>query len=107
MNLGSIITIQKPFGSPPSELLHYTATEIARGYQNNEAQNVCLQGNDLVHNSQIAQLEALSSGYDILPNSLYFPDLAPNAFLLFLPVKVFLKGKWFQNDEALNSEVTS
>lgn len=69
---------------------------------------VCLlQDNAPVHISHIAQMEALSCGYDILPHPPYSPDLAPSNFHLFPPLKSFMKGKRFEDDETLISEVTS
>ena len=66
-----------------------------------------LQDNAPVHNSRVAQTEALSCGYEILPHPPYSPDLAPSDFHLFPTMKSFLKGKHFSGDEELISEVKS
>ena len=66
-----------------------------------------LQDNAPVHNSHVAQTEARSCGYEILPHPPYSPDLAPSDFHLFPTMKSFLKGKRFTVDETLISEVKS
>ena len=66
-----------------------------------------LQDNAPVHNSHVAQTEARSCGYEILPHPPYSPDLAPSDFHLFPTLKSFLKGKRFTDDETLISEVKS
>ena len=66
-----------------------------------------LQDNAPVHNSHVAQTEARSCGYEILPHPPYSPDLAPSDFHLFPSMKSFLKGKRFTNDESLISEVNA
>lgn len=64
-----------------------------------------LQDNAPAHNSNVAQMEARSCGYNILPHPAYSPDLAPSDFHLFPTMKSFLKGKHFLDDEGLISEV--
>ena len=46
-----------------------------------------LQDNAPVHNSHVAQIEARSCGYEILPHPPYYPDFAPSDFHLFPPMK--------------------
>ncbi|CAI5792688.1 Hypothetical predicted protein [Podarcis lilfordi] len=64
-----------------------------------------LQDNAPVHNLHVAQREARSCGYEILPHPPYSPNLAPSDFHLFPTMKLFLKGKLFPDDEMLISEV--
>ncbi|CAI5761921.1 Hypothetical predicted protein [Podarcis lilfordi] len=64
-----------------------------------------LRDNTPVHNSHVAQTEAWSYGYEILPHPPYSPDLAPSDFHLFPTMKLFLKGKLFPDDEMQISEV--
>ncbi|CAI5792019.1 Hypothetical predicted protein [Podarcis lilfordi] len=67
---------------------------------------VCLlQDNAPVHNSHVAQTEAWSCGYEILPHPPYSPNLAPSNSHLFPTMKFFLKGKLFPDDEMLISGV--
>ena len=66
-----------------------------------------LQDNTPVHNLHIAQTEARSCGYEILPHPTYAPDLAPSDFHLFPIMKSILKGTRFPDDKTLISEVWS
>ncbi|KAM9410534.1 histone-lysine N-methyltransferase SETMAR-like isoform 1-T1 [Pholidichthys leucotaenia] len=66
-----------------------------------------LQDGALVHNSHVAQMEAWSCGYEILPYPPYSSNLTPSDFHLFPRMKSFLKGKHFQDDEMLISKVKS
>ena len=64
-----------------------------------------LQDKVPVHNSYVAQTEAWSCRYEVLPHPPYSPDLAPSDFHLFPSMKSFLKGKYFSSDESLIFEV--
>ena len=64
-----------------------------------------LQDNAPVHNSHIAQTEAQSCDYEILPHPPYSPDLTLSDFHLFPTMKFFLKSRCFSHDETLISEV--
>ena len=58
-----------------------------------------IKDNTPIHNSHIAQMEAQSCSYEILPHPPSSPDLAPSDFHLFPTMKGFLKGKHFSHDE--------
>lgn len=60
-----------------------------------------LQDSAPVHISHIAQMEAQSRSYNILSHSPYFTDLAPFDFNLLPVLKLFFRGKGFQNEEAV------
>lgn len=61
---------------------------------------VCLlQDKAPVHNSQTAQTEAQSCGYEIIPHPPYSPNLTPSDFPLFPTMKSFLRSKHFPDDE--------
>jgi len=57
------------------------------------------------HISTVAMSAAAECGYELLPYSLYSPDLAPSDFYLFLLLKEHLSGTHFSSDSDVIASV--
>lgn len=64
-----------------------------------------LHDNAPAHSAHVTVTLASELGYDILPHPPYSPDLAPSDFFLFHRLKSPLRGKRFNDDEEVISEV--
>nr|CAD26968.1 transposase [Meloidogyne chitwoodi] len=53
------------------------------------------------HVSAVTRKKIEDLGWDILEHSPYSPDLAPSDYYLFSPLKDFLRGKQFSNEEEI------
>ena len=47
----------------------------------------------------------VAKGWSVLPHSAYSPDLAPSDFHLFGPLKDYLRGQKFDDDESVKAAV--
>jgi hypothetical protein len=62
--------------------------------------SVCLlQDNAYAHIATLRMATVLQLKWDLLPHPQYSPDLAPSGYHLFGPMKEFLGGKRFQNND--------
>lgn len=69
--------------------------EKRRGLQ--QAGQLLVQDNALVHTAQVAVEEAAKSGFQLLPQAPYLPDLAlSNFFYLFPKLKCYLRATIFR-----------
>ena len=60
-----------------------------------------MKDNDPVHASQVAIAAATECGFEILPNSPYFPDMAPSDLNLFPKMKSHLRGTQYGSNEGV------
>ena len=58
-----------------------------------------LQDNASADRSQVAMTAATECGFEILPHSTYFPDMAPSDFYLFPKLKFHLRGTQYGSNE--------
>ena len=58
-----------------------------------------------IHKSAVADFSVKKSGFNVLDQPAYSPDLVPSDFYLFGHLKIYLKGKRFDDKDQLTSEV--
>ena len=76
--------------------------EIARKRRGKLTRGVLLlKDNAPVHASQVAMTAATECGLQILPNSPYFPDMAPSDLYLFPKMKSHLRGTLYGSIEGV------
>ena len=59
------------------------------------------------HTAQATTAEIAAKGWTVLPHPPYSPDLAPSDFFLFGPLKDFLRGQKFNDDDEVKTAVRS
>ncbi len=64
-----------------------------------------LHDNAPVHMADVAQVALHEAGFRQLQHPPYSPDLAPSDFYLFRYLKPHLKGKRFEDDEAVKHKL--
>jgi [histone H3]-lysine36 N-dimethyltransferase SETMAR len=88
------------------ETLKKLAVAIRRKRPN--LQNVILHhDNARPHTSHATAAVIAAKGWNVLPHPPYSPDLAPSDFFLFGPLKDFLRGQKFDDDEEVKAAVRS
>ena len=70
-----------------------------------EYQVLLLHDNARPHIADIVKQEITKQKWTVLPHPAYSPDLAPCDFYLFGPLKDSLRGKHFENMDALKNSV--
>jgi len=59
------------------------------------------------HTAHATAEEIAAKGWAVLPHPPYSPDLAPSDFFLFGPLKDFLRGQKFNDDDEVKAAVRS
>ena len=86
------------------ETLRKLASAIRRKRPN--LQNVILHhDNARPHTAHATAAEIAAKGWTVLPHPPYSPDLAPSDFFLFGPLKDFLRGQKFDDDDEVKAAV--
>ena len=61
--------------------------------------------NARLHTANVTTAAIAAKGWTVLPHPAYSPDIAPSYFHMFGPLKDYLRGQRFEDDDAVKSAV--
>ena len=108
-NCGVLLVDYLPKGETiNSERYQETLKKLARAIRTKRPNmhNVILHHDNARPHTARATIDAIAAkGWTVLPHPAYSPDLAPSDFHLFGPLKGYLKGQRFENDDGVQAAV--